>query len=138
MPEADGLVDVEPELGRLDADLAVDLGVLDPGEQLEVVVHDRLGPCRVGDRLAELGVQRPDTQDLEVHGGAEGVRDVGTGHQPADGTLHERHPHQPVAQPVAPGEEQEDLAQQAVDHRRSNRSTGTTNTVAPPTSTSSG
>ena len=43
VPEADVLVDVEAELRRLDADLAVDLGGLDPREQLQVVVGDRLG-----------------------------------------------------------------------------------------------
>ncbi len=138
MVEADVLVELEAKLGRVDAQLPADLGVLDPCEQLEMVVRDGLGAGPVRDRLAEPRVERADPQDLEVDRDAEGVGDVPARHEPEPVLLHEGDGRDALADPGIAAGPAQGLASQSADHSRSKRSTGTTNTVAPPTSTSRG
>ena len=65
---------VEPELGRLHRDLAVDPGGHDLVDRGDVVVGDLVGRGQVLEVLAEPRVHRPDSGRLERDGGPERVR----------------------------------------------------------------
>ena len=71
MGERPVLVVVEPELGRLDRDLAVETAGLDLVEDVDVVVGDGVGLGEARQVLAEPRVQRRDAGGLERRGGVE-------------------------------------------------------------------
>ena len=108
--EADLRVVVEPELGRLDRDLAGDPGSDDLVDGLDVVVGDLVGRREVLEVLAEPGVHRPDPGRLERQRGRERVLERLARHEPADGALHEPEPRQALLQPPVSSGPQEDAA----------------------------
>ena len=111
--EADVGVVVEPELGRLDRDLAGDPGGDDLVDGFEVVRGDLVRFGQVREVLTEPGVHRPDPRGLERQSGREGVLERLAGHEPADGTLHEPESRQALLQPRIAGGPQEDPAHTA-------------------------
>ena len=106
--EAGVRIVVEAQLGGLDRDLAAHPGRLDPIEDLEVVVDDRLGLLEAVEVLAETRVHRGDPGPFERHGRGQGVIERLAGHEPPDGPLHESHPGQPFLQPPIPSGPQKD------------------------------
>jgi hypothetical protein len=60
--------------------------------------------------LAEMRVERPDPGRLERQGCGKGILEGLTGHEPPDGTLHERQARQPALEPLVASEPQQDGA----------------------------
>jgi hypothetical protein len=80
---------IEPELGELDTDLAVEARRFDPIEQLGVVLRDRVRLGQRGEVLAEPRVLRDDAVGRQGPGCRQRIVDGFTGHEPPDGTAHE-------------------------------------------------
>ena len=115
--EADVRVVVEPELGGLDRDLAVDPGGHDLVDRLEVVGGDLLGLGEVLEVLAEPRVERADPGGLERQRGRQGILECLARHEPADRPAHEPKPWQTLFQPAVAGGPQEHAAHRVL-HRQ--------------------
>ena len=114
-------VEVEPELGQLDRDLAVELAFAMSIEQPEVVVRDGIRLLAPRDVLAEPSEHRRDALGLERVGGCEGRGSVLAGHEPEHGPSGEPELRQPFAQPAVAGHPQEDRSHPGEDILRARR-----------------
>ncbi len=123
------LVDVQPELGRLDRDLPGQATCLDRVEHGDVVVGHRVRLGEALEVLAELRVHRPDACGLQGCCGIERGLHRLAGHEPADGPAHEPHTRQVVPKPgVARGPQK-----QAAHQGRARTRPPSTWTMAPVT-----
>ena len=116
MDQAGVGVVIEAELGRLDGDLAVDAGGLDPVDQRPVVRGDLVRLREALEVLAEARVERADAGGLEGDGRGQRVIHRLAGHEPADGTPHEPEAGQTFLQPAIPGCPEEDPTHPVSSH----------------------
>jgi hypothetical protein len=123
------LVEVQPELRRLDADLAIDAASGDRIEHRDVVVRDRIGLLEALEVLAEPGVHRPDAGGLQGLGGIQRRLEGLAGHEPTNGPAHEPESRQPLLQPCVAGRPEE----QPAHHGSARTMPPSTGTMAPVT-----
>ena len=107
---------IEAKLGRLDGDLAVDAGGLDPVDERPVVRGDLVGLREALEVLAEPRVERTDAGGLEGGGRVQRVLHRFAGHEPPDGAPHEREARQTFLQPAIPGCPEEDPTHPVSSH----------------------
>ena len=100
-------VEVEAELGELDADLAVEVALAKVVHHAQVVGRNGIRLIDPGQVLAEAGVERADSLDLELRARPEGAFSVLAGHEAAHGALGEPEPGEAVPQPAVAGHPEE-------------------------------
>ena len=119
-------VEVEPELGRLDADLGVQAAGHDLVEQVVVVIRHGRGLRRALQVLAEMREEQANAQRTELLGRLEGVLHLLARHEAAHRTAREPEAGQVLLQPSVAGHPEQDRA------HRSESSTATSASMLAP------